>query len=347
MPVQSAEPPDASASLLTTHRPDGAVVLLTCNDLHLTDVPPAARTDNYVDELFGLLSQVATAAAHTHATAVCIAGDIFHSKDRPMGSALLGRLVDWCRQLHAHGTAVWVVAGNHDLRYGQLATLHNQPLGLLIRAGMVVDVAATPTYCRHVQVVGVPFPDAMDLDGWRLRAAGVPNHHRRVVLAHCFASPNGGEVYGEAEHGYADVYEALPADVYVFGHDHSDGGIATLAAPDRTAHFINLGAVSRGTIGHDDIARDIHIGLVTIPPIGPATCQRVRLNAIPASALFDLDAKAAQMETQRQIDAFVASLEATLAALDTARPVEQHLQGLAIATDVRQRMQRYIAEVQG
>lgn len=337
-----------------TTRLGADVVLLTCNDLHLTDVAPASRRDNYVDELFGLLDQIAQAAEKVKADAVCIAGDIFHSKDRPMGAPLLSRLIRWCGRLDSNGTAVLVIPGNHDLKYNNLATLPQQPLNVLLEGGHMQNVAAKPWWvCREhadVEVRGIPFPDAMAIDQWQTTHAGwqpLDASMRRVVLAHCFASLRGGEVYGEPEHAYADLYAACPADVYVFGHDHSNGGVTRIVASghDREeAYFINLGALSRGTIGYDDITRDITIGLVRIGET--VSVKQVKLKAVHASELFDLTAKAEQTEQARHIDAFIADLEATLASLDSTNPVETHLGKLTIAAEVKARMQRYIDGVE-
>jgi hypothetical protein len=343
MSVSAAVPSDASGSPLRTRR-DGDVVLLTCNDLHLSDVPPAARLDNYVDEMFRLLDQIRAVAEKLDADAVCIAGDIFHSKQRPMGTALLGRLVDWCKTLQARGTEILVVPGNHDIRYNNLATLPDQPLGLMLKAEVVWDVSRFPwrdSKGGWVTVQGIAYPTAMDLQQW-MRIEPCYTKYR-VILAHCFASLSGGMVYGETEHRYADLYEACPADVYVFGHDHSDGGVAKVVTATRPT-FINLGALSRGTIGNDDITRDIHLGIVRI---GEAvSVSRVRLNAIPASELFDLTAKAEQTAQARQIDAFIADLETTLASLDSTAPVATHLGVLSLPDEVKTRMQRYIDEVE-
>jgi predicted phosphodiesterase len=353
MSALAAATPDATASLLTTPHDGRDVVLLTCNDLHLTDVPPAARLDNYVDEMFGLLGQIAQAAVKLSADAVCIAGDIFHHKDRPMGTALLGRVVDWCKQLQASGTAVLVVPGNHDLRYNNLATLPHQPLGLMLKAGVMQDVSVqpwVPARCpARVTVQGIAYPHAMEATHWtRIPPVG----SRHVVLAHCFASPAGGQVYGEPEHAYAALYAACPADVYVFGHDHSDGGIHTIAGSDsgdprrlqHSAYFLNLGALSRGTIGYDDITREMYVGIVRIGP--SVQVQRLKLQAIPASDLFDLSGKAAQQAQTQRIDTFIADLEATLASLDSTAPLSTHLGALTMAADVRARMQRYIDSVE-
>ena len=343
-PVDTGSPP-------TKPRADD-VVLLTCNDLHLTDVAPAARLDNYVDEMFGLLDQIAQAAEKTRANAVCIAGDIFHSKDRPMGAPLLGRLVDWCKRLERNGTAVLIVPGNHDLRYNNLDTLPLQPLGVLLKAGVMRDVSTNPFYGPpperdwgpHYEVWGVPFPHAFDLDHWRALGRLTPlGDRRRIVLAHCFASPTGGTVYGEPELSYSDIAEACPADVYVFGHDHSDGGVSVLDG-DRPMYFVNLGAISRGTIGHDDITREIHLGLVRIG--AQVSVSRVRLNAIPASDLFDLTTKAEQTAQAQRIDTFIADLEATLASLDSTAPITTHLGRMQIADAVKARMQAYITAIE-
>ena len=297
------------------------------------------------DQFAALLDQIRQVAFKLQVDSVCIAGDIFHSKQRPMGTALLGRLVDWCKTLQATGIDILVVPGNHDIRYNNLATLADQPLGLMLKAGVMRDVSRDPWHSEGVIVQGIAYPTAMDLQQW-MRIAPVAATHR-VILAHCYASTNGGMVYGETEHRYEDLFDACPADVYIFGHDHTDGGVYTVPRPGLpTTHFINLGALSRGTIGADEITRDVRIGVVRLIPNVGTRVQQVRLNAIPARDLFDLTAKAEQTAQARQIDAFIADLETTLASLDSTAPVATHLGALTLAPEVKVRMQRYIDEVE-
>lgn len=335
---------------------------MVCNDLHLTDTNPVSRTDCYIDELFGLLDQIAKLAVAQRARAVLIAGDIFHHKAK-VSIATLIRLVDWCSRLQEADIVVVTIPGNHDLLHNRYESLPNQPLGLLYAIGAMLNVsrgrgsnAAVFGEDVSVAVAGVPFPDAFDLASWRKLHVALPPvltqspvglvGMRRVVLAHCFAAPVAGDFFGEPVLAYGDIYEACPADVYVFGHDHRDGGVAKLdrGDPDNPAYFINLGAISRGSISADDITRTICCGLVRIADT--VTVTKVKLNATPAADIFDLALKAAREAEQTQIDQFVAHLSDTLATLGSSRSVEDHLQTLPLSDDVRARMMQYIAEAE-
>lgn len=331
------------------------VTFVTCNDLHLNSTNPVSRTDSYIDELFDLLGQLAQLAVAQRAAAILIAGDIFHHKAK-ISIPTLVRLVQWCRQLKTYGVDVLSIPGNHDLQNNRYQSLPTQPLGLLYALDAMVNVhEGARSYVNGasplVYVGGVAFPHAFDLAHWRTLNTTLPTmdpaRYRRVVLGHCFASPAGGDYFGEPVHAYSDLYEACPADVYVFGHDHSDGGIVKRdrGEPDNPAWFVNLGAISRGSLAHDDINRMVCCGLVRIAA-DRTSVLRVKLNAKPASEIFDLDLKAKRDAEQTQIDAFVERLSDTLAALGSTKTVEQHLDTLGLPQEVRQRMVRYITEVE-
>lgn len=347
-----------SAPSVTTPGSGGRdAVFVACNDLHLSDTNPVSRTDSYIDELFGLLDQMARLAHAQQATAILVAGDIFHHKAK-VSIPTLVRLVTWCRTLAAAGIDVVTIPGNHDLLHNRYESLESQALGLLYALGAMINVSQPQcparTYLRGndavVHVGGVAFPDAFEIEKWRLANTAMPlfghANSRRIVLGHCFASPEGGDYFGDPVLAYDDIYTACPADVYVFGHDHRDGGIMKLdrGDPDDPAYFVNLGAIARGSIAHDDINRTICCALIRIGP--QVTVQRVKLNAKPAADIFDLTAKAQRDADQQAIEQFVTTLQDTLATLGSGKSVEDHLAVLSLPNEVRTRMMRYIADAE-
>lgn len=322
--------------------------LLTLNDLHLASRPPAARVDDYEAELFELLEQVAALAKRVEAKGVLIAGDIFHAKSR-VSIGLLVRLVRWCRDLQRAGVHVLVIPGNHDLLYNRYDSLPDQPLGLLIAVGAMANVSTRPGLDQSVRltesdvvvrVVGVPFPDAMDLDRWRALPASDPGE-TAVILGHCFADVGGGEYFGEPVHAYAALADACPwGRVFVFGHDHADRGVVRIE--DRW--FVNLGALSRGAISDEDVSREIKCGLVDVGPSGVAVTQ-VRLRYRPAAELFDLNLRAKRTAERAHLETFVTQLAQDLQASGTS--LLDRVTALSLPEAVRARVWAYIESVEG
>lgn len=314
---------------------------IACNDIHLASRPPASRTDSYHEELFDLLDQMASLAIKVKARAVLIAGDIFHHKAR-IGYPLLIRLVEWSRRLAQDGIRVLTIPGNHDLVHNRYETLDEQALGLVYSVGAMQNVSCReglngtatiedPTEGK-VNVLGIPFPDAFDWQCWMKlpRPEGT-----NILMAHCFASPKGGDFFGEPVLRYSDL-ALLPYHVFVFGHDHADGGVHKVGEK----WFINLGAISRGSLTGEEVTRDVKCALIDTLD---QTVRQVRLKFRPASEIFDLVLKAKRDKERAHIEQFVEQLTADLLTHTTVNAtLTDRLAAMDLPQEVRARVASYI-----
>jgi hypothetical protein len=358
------------------------VRFLITNDLHVSDRRPESRTDNYIDELFGLLDQIEQAANRLKLDGVLVAGDIFHRKPG-ISLGVLARLAFWCRRLQELGCPVIIIPGNHDLRYDRYESLlphpetgdpSTQPLAFLIDLGLVINVSTLrtagtplpyviekPSTGEKAAFYGVPFPDAFEMDEWvRLGKVIAEQQHDPMttvfVLGHCFADMDGGDYYGEPIMSYRQLSQFVPADVFAFGHDHSDGGIELLDAkvPHRVGMwrqaFVNLGALSRGTLTDEDISRSVDVAIVVTdeahPDKLPPTLTRAALQTIPASQLFDLEKRARLKEEHTAITAFVTRLRDDLAVLGTTTDLDAQLTAMSLPAEVRAKVAEYLLAVE-
>lgn len=352
---------------------------LAFNDLHMSDKAPASRTDNYTDELFELLDQIERAAYGGKFDGILIAGDIFHRKPG-INLAVLARLAAWCRRLLMAGCPVIAIPGNHDLRYDRYESLlpnpitnegSTQPLAFLFDMGLMLNVStlrtnnaglplglANPAKQPYETCIwGVPFPDAFDMDQWVAvgkaiavqRQAHPENHH--IVLGHCFASLDGGDYFGEPVHSYGLLSQLVPADVFVFGHDHGDGGIVTLNGPVGEQFFVNLGALSRGSLTDEDISRAVSVAIINTDPLPsgarpPASVNQAALGYRPASELFDLQKRARLQQEHTAITAFVQQLRTDLAALGQTTDLDAQLNAMSLPVQVRAKVAEYLTAVE-
>jgi hypothetical protein len=318
-----------------------ATTVVCTNDWHLTARPPMSRTDDYITELLGLLDQIGKVADHVKADAIAVAGDFFHLKGQ-VPYWLLWHIWDWCRQRTVVG-----IPGNHDLTHNRLASLPDTVLGFLIRAGVVIDVSTGAFYTggagfEDVAIYGVPFPDAFELAAWQAKAREVPlSSPRSLVMGHCFATPEGGDHFGEPVLRYRDL-AALPFDAFHFGHDHSDRGVQIVEGKP----FINLGALARGTRSKEDITRDVKCAIATFAVGQPVGVLQVKLDAKPAHELFDLQQHAARAAEETQVQAFVEQLAQDLASSMIVAPqtgLTARVKQLGLPDVVYQRAMQYLA----
>lgn len=317
---------------------------LVTNDWHLSSRAPSSRLDNYQDELFELLDQIQQLALKLRAHVV-VPGDIFHTAGGVSWRLFL-RLLSWAQPLRDAGLRILAEVGNHDLKFNRLDTLDDLPLGVLFRMGVFYRVSSQPIVVEGVTFYGVPFPDSFKAEAW------APDAHQHVVrpavmLTHCFAAPQAGDYFGEPVWGYNDLAQ-LPYDVWCFGHDHTDGGVVEVDG----VYFVNLGALSRGSISHDDVGRDIKAALVDMEVDQGShvvtTVKQIRLKYRPASEIFDLTRKAQLDAEKQQITQFVETLDAQLASMAVTQPdaIADRVGQLGLPNAVRERVLAYLEDVQ-
>lgn len=324
------------------------MIFIATTDLHLASAPPKSRIDaDFPEELFELLEQLLDVAAITKAKAILFPGDITHVRAR-FGWDVFARFLAWCYRAQKAGTDVIGIPGNHDLYLNRYDTLPNTPLGLAFSTNAMTNVSVTQgehTITYHaegeqtVAVEGVPFPDAFDLDKWRSLNPGIPGT-QRIVLGHCFANLMPAEFYGDPVHGYAELLEASGADYIVLGHDHTDRGVHKFEG-DRWV--LDVGALSRGSISADNVARELKFSVIDTVK---RDVQQYRFHFRPASAIFDLDAKAKLVEETTQVHAFIEQLQRELHAQQGSSTVEDKLGAMSLPSEVRDRVLRYIAEAE-
>ena len=284
------------------------------NDVHLSHRGPQSRLDDWQEAIFGKLAQVTKVAVKVQARAVCIAGDVFHHKSRIAYHTVL-RLMLWALDLQQQGIDVLVIPGNHDEVHDRLDSIDSQPLGLLFASGAFTDVSLrAKRYTvdaghagNDVTVVGLPYPDALTLENFQKTIEPRGQGGRALLMAHCFATSAGGTYFGQPIHPYSALMH-LPYDVFHFGHDHSDHGVAQ---SETGQFFVNIGSLSRGSLSQDDLKREVKIALVDFAET--VTVRQIKLKVAATSEVFDLALKAQKDRESKEVEAFVGQLHADLA----------------------------------
>ncbi len=314
--------------------------LLLTNDWHFAAKTPVSRTDDYNEELFGLLDMLLLLAVKTGCAAICVAGDLFHDKhpSTRVPWSVVFRLVQWCMKAREVDIALLAIPGNHDMQQDNLTTLAKMPLGLLFEAELIENIATNPFRAvGGVRVYGVPWPGSSVPGAFDTIPKDVD-----VVLAHAFASPAGGVSYGEHVHQYDALAVAAPhVRLWHFGHDHTDHGVYTLK---NGAKVVNIGALCRGALDRDTITRQVKTAIATIPDQGEVTVQQVVLPTRPASEIFDLQAREQKVRESQQVEAFVAQLKTGLLGVST--DYRDVLARMPMADAVRTSVETYITKAE-
>jgi DNA repair exonuclease SbcCD nuclease subunit len=236
------------------------VNLVWTTDWHLSDNPPGRRQDDYRQALFAKIEFVRALTEKVQGVALCGA-DVFHIKN-PKSTAnsfsLLVEILHVLRRFPHQG--IWGTVGNHDLSYDSMSTLPNQPLGLLIAAGVYRNIIGQPVVFTNredtvrVQIESFPYANGEETLARLLATGKRPDGITyRVGLVHAYGLPgNGGTMYGERKIGYSEVKD-LDFDFLLWGHDHSRHETDTVG----NITHINLGSMARAAFASDEIERPV------------------------------------------------------------------------------------------
>jgi hypothetical protein len=308
------------------------MILVHLNDTHLHHKNPVSRTDTFNDEVFLVLGQVARIARHVKADAICHAGDWFHKASRVPWPPLV-QLLMWASDLMRDGIRVLTIPGNHDLEQDRYDSLSGLPIGALFESGLFYNVSGLPSHGGRIY--GVPWPlAAQPLEKWPV----IPET-AQVVMAHCFATPEGQPRWGQHCQRYDELAAFAPhVRVWHFGHDHTDHGVWSAT---NGAKFINLGAAARGVLDYDTLTRQVKVAVSRVDGF-KAEVQQIALKLRPVSEVFDLDLREQKQRESAEIAQFVQQLHGALPSLLTVDYLAL-LDGLGLEQSVRSMVDAYIA----
>jgi DNA repair protein SbcD/Mre11 len=276
-------------------------------DCHVHDKAPQSRIDDYLETCLDKLRQIGEFASSRKCTAVLDNGDFFHAKAATKNSHdMVRKVIEVHREYYP--CPVYENPGNHDFPYNNIDYLSRQPLGVLFAAGVfqrMGDLTFTDEEGLKVRVVGFPYKSHFDVSEFDLERG---DEDILIVAAHTFASPKGGDIFGnETALSYYDLSSCSP-DVYIFGHWHIDQGIQTINGKT----FMNLGSMTRGSLTQDNINRIPRFGYIEISKdkqgVVSLHTEAVELKVKPAHEIFDLERHTRLQEEQRDIDQFISSL---------------------------------------
>ena len=287
-------------------------------DVHLAVQSPQSRTDNWSETILDKLVQVNTIAREVGAQAVLDNGDFWHiTTPSRTTHELVGRVAD----IHRGQVPCYGNIGNHDCKYGDYAFLPESPLGVLFDTGVFrrcyneheaifewsEPEADRPPKKLKVRVVGLPY-HGKKYDRNRLTTIVKGDEDYLVVMAHLLASPAGGEMFGSEDIIQYGELVNLDPDLWCFGHWHKNQGVTKIGKKI----IVNTGSLTRGSLTEDEVTRIPECAVLTFTDKGIDVEQRP-LKVKPSSEVFDLVGRVRQEARAMTVDAFVTSVNETLA----------------------------------
>lgn len=306
------------------------MIFLTVGDVHLSDTTPASRLDNYTDAIFEDLALVRSQALELKATAVFITGDIFDRKSPTKNShAIVSRAI---AMFSSFPCPVYSIVGNHDIVNNRIDSLTRQPLNVLFESGALKRLQRE--VFDEVTVCGVDFDEGNDYSTLSPKKEG--DCTQLIAVCHVLATPDGGDMYGEPVFSYKKLAKSSDVDVYVFGHLHNDQGVQSIGSKQ----FVNLGALSRGSLTQEEIHRQVKIGKIVWDG-KQLECSEIPLAVKPSSEIFDIQKKNEMEKKEKEIESFVASLNKTDLFQDISS-LEETIKSMMLESGVKNRLEGYL-----
>ena len=232
------------------------IKILWRTDVHLSDKTPARRTGNWTDDVINKLAWIGRKAEEINADAVLDGGDFFDVKSPTKNSHNLVRRA--CEVHKKYPCPVYALVGNHDVKYGDIEYLPEQPLGVLFSSEVFLQFGDEEEIIIEkdgvkVRIVGIPY-HGVEYDFDRLKNLKKKDEDYLLVACHLLArkGKTGSMFENEDIVGYDFLNTISEVDVWFFGHWHKDQGITKLK---NGSHVVNVGSLTRGALHLDDLDR--------------------------------------------------------------------------------------------
>jgi len=241
------------------------MILMFINDIHLTLTSPAKRKQTYFKEICAKLEEIKEVAERIGSTAIVLTGDIFHRRNEDY--LTLNWFLNWIKECPC---PVHAVIGNHDY-VGNLANIRYKPMGSLIWSGLCnVNNAFIESENTSCMLFKKHWKYSNDVEYYKVKKSSA---RYNILATHAPFIPDGVKGFGTV-FKYSQI--KMTVDYIFHGHHHNDYGIQAVNG----IRFVNLGALSRGSLVERDLKREIKIPILYLG--NKATVKQYKLkNVLP------------------------------------------------------------------
>lgn len=317
-------------------------IFITANDIHISDINPRSRIDNFKTTILNKLAQMRMACNKLNADGAIIAGDLYNLKNPSRNSHNLNK--ELIKEFKQFNCPIYMIEGNHDLTADRLDSIKEQPLGVLFEDGTLIQLRQKIVEKNNIKVslIGIPYIENVDLSD-----LNIPEKNdciTQIGVMHLYASLKPGMLYRERLYGY-DELALLSPDIFVLGHYHVDQGIYE----NNNKYFINIGSLSRGAISEEDIKHHPQIGFIKIHVKNNTpsyTLRTIQLKVKPIEEIFDLEKKKEEEKERQEIQFFVDKLAAETLnnEKDNSKNIDDLVDKMNITKEVKNRVMSFIQE---
>lgn len=314
-------------------------------DVHFADKTPKRRTGSWRQDVSDKLKWIGTLAQEINADCVIDGGDFFDVKSPVKNSHLLVR--EACDIHNDYPCPTYALVGNHDVKYGQIEYLPEQPLGVLFSAGVFKRFGDEEEVIFQkdglkVRLVGVPYHGVVyDFD--RLRNIKKKDEDYLIVACHLLARKgNTGSMFeGEDIVGYNFLNTISEVDVWCFGHWHKDQGIEQL---DNGSWVINTGSLTRGALHLDDLDRNPCVVEITLTKEG-VSLNRHNVKMRDAYEVFKIEQATSEKQDKDRMEEIVEKMKSLASASDKGLTLRDKVLQLQVPQKVKEVTLAYLEDI--
>lgn len=315
---------------------------ITFTDIHISDTNPASRMGNYQDDILAKLKQIGQVGKKLGVDFYIMAGDLYHLKAPTRNSHAQNRkLIEVFREF---GAPIYATEGNHDLRQDSYTIFGEQSLSVLYADKTLLQVRdeIIDINGMSVRLSAIPFDENPDLK------AITPSQQStdadlHVSILHLYATPKGGDLFGQKLYSYEEISQ-LGDDIFILGHYHIDQGVQKIG----NQYFINVGAISRGSLTEDEITREPKICYIVAEMTDDKLnikAQPVKLRVKPADQVFNIEEKKAEKKKIQVAEEFVTRLQEEMVMVgDNANSVDEEIDHTNLEKPVIDKVKYYLSE---
>jgi DNA repair exonuclease SbcCD nuclease subunit len=322
----------------------GTIKFLTFTDAHISSVNPSSRKGSYEDDIYAKLEQIKIVGAKLGVNFFICGGDLFNLK-APMRNPhdLNSKLITLFKSFPA---PVYMTEGNHDLRNDSYETFNEQPLKVLYASDALIQARNIRKTINDItfRIRSIPFEETPDIS---LIERAKDDVDVSIMILHLYATPDGGMLYKTRLYSYPEIAK-LKDDIYVLGHYHPDQGIQIIEeAGCKKQYFINVGAISRGTLAEEDLSRHPKIALVTITKTdGTVSIETsiIRLKVRPVEEAFDVVVHEREKKEQVEAQEFVSKLQTEIGEVPKENRIEEEVVNLNLDKKVLDKVNYFLNE---
>jgi DNA repair exonuclease SbcCD nuclease subunit len=318
-------------------------VFLTVGDVHISDINPRSRIDNFKETVLGKLNQVRLAASKLKADAVLFTGDLYNIKAPLKNSHNLNS--ELIELFHRFKCPVYSICGNHDLTGNNLDSLSHQPIRSLFTSKAVKQLGEDIITKKDDKISLVGFSYQEDLNPSKLHIPPKGDCKYQICVLHIYAGPKPGVLYKEKLHGYEELSKLGP-DCFVLGHYHIDQGIQQVNGKT----FINLGAITRGILIEDNLSHKPKMGFLRIQceknGAVIVTTEEIPISIQPPEEVFNLEKRATEKQEFVKMQEFVNKLVAEAEESNKTKNVGTEMDKMKIAEEIKERVLNLIKEAE-